>query len=131
VPYKNREDKNRNGRKYWITKEGKRRRADYAKNPDAHYWRSILKRFGLSKERYEALHALGCWLCGDPFPPANDRYQVHVDHDHETNEVRGLTHGACNSLIGLAKENFILLRRIANALEARCPFNNETIKTKL
>jgi hypothetical protein len=129
MPYKNRDDKNRNGREYWEKIEGKRRRDDYAKNPDAHYWRSIWRRFKLSKEKYQALYALGCWLCGEPFPPAENRYLVHVDHDHKTNEVRGLAHGSCNNIIGHAKENFILLRRLANALEARCS-NKENIKTK-
>ena len=130
MPYKNREDKNRNAREYWKTTEGARRKVKYLYSSDEWYWRSIWKRFKLSKERYLALYALGCWLCGEPFPPAENRYGVHVDHDHETDEVRGLSHGACNLVIGHAKEDFKLLRRIANALEARCPLKPENINSK-
>jgi hypothetical protein len=118
MPYRNKKDKNQNAREYWGKVEGLRRKKLYADNPDVWYWRSIKKRFGLSKERYEELYRQGCWLCGNPFPLATNRYGVHVDHDHEANVVRGLSHGACNLLIGHAKESPTLLRKIADALEA-------------
>jgi hypothetical protein len=42
-----------------------------------------------------------CAICGDP-PPTGKRQ--HVDHDHTTDEVRGLLCGRCNGAIGRTRE---------------------------
>src|SRR5258708_7868630 len=70
---------------------------------------------------YEAQHGR-CYLCGEEMAPAD----AVVDHDHSHCASktscricqRGLAHGPCNSLIGLADDDPALLRRIADALEA-------------
>lgn len=89
-----------------------RHRANY--DPEAQRFRQMFAQYGLRREEYERLFAMGCWLCGQPF--ASDE-RPHVEHDHETLVVRGLAHGACNQIIGHAHENPNLLRKIAESLD--------------
>ena len=49
-----------------------------------------------------------CMICDKP------EKMLHVDHDHDTGEVRGLLCYPCNSLIGLAKDDVKIL---ASAIE--------------
>lgn len=68
-----------------------------------------------------------CYLCGSALTLESIR-EVHIDHDHscdghsvrKTCEIcrRGLACRRCNTLIGLAGDNPLLLRRIADNLEA-------------
>ena len=66
-----------------------------------------------------------CYLCGDPFP-AETPSEAHIDHSHDCCPCgrscdicrRGLACGRCNKLIGLADDDPVRLRRIADALEA-------------
>jgi len=51
-----------------------------------------------------AQHGL-CALCGKP----PDGEKLMVDHNHETDEVRGLIHRFCNSLLGFAREDETIL----------------------
>jgi hypothetical protein len=42
---------------------------------------------------------------------------LHVDHDHETNEIRGLLCGSCNRGLGLFGESIIALKNAIAYLE--------------
>ncbi len=50
--------------------------------------------------------SLQCAICGKDFRSIND---AHVDHDHETEKVRGLVHVKCNTFIGFIERNKDLL----------------------
>jgi hypothetical protein len=67
--------------------------------PDYHRAYKLLKRFGLTLEDYNRmLEEQGgrCAICGrEP-----NGQQLSVDHDHETNEVRGLLCQPCNLALG-------------------------------
>ena len=62
-------------------------------------------KYGISPEQYlemwEAQEGK-CKICGKKLP---DGEYLHVDHDKETGEVRGLLCGDCNKGLGLFKEN--------------------------
>ena len=63
--------------------------------------RGIRRRYGLTREQWEAmLVAQGglCAICGGP-PP------LDVDHSHETGKVRGLLCRSCNRGLGMLKDN--------------------------
>ena len=114
MPYKNQADRRSN----WKRNSSKNRQVDaakYAANPDRWYFNSIRKRFGLLIDGYMELYKKGCWLCGQPFEGMKPRPQV--EHDHETNTVRGLAHGRCNAMIAMSDDNPDMLRRVADSLE--------------
>src|SRR5438094_9480440 len=56
----------------------------------------LKRKFGISLEQYEEMLAKQggvCAICGAPPPEGTS---LHVDHDHETGEVRGLLCFPCN-----------------------------------
>lgn len=90
-----------------------RTRANYKKDSKAVNRRRHLKRtYGITPEQYDTKladqHGL-CALCGKP-PDETDLQKILVvDHDHETDEMRGLIHGRCNAVLGYAKDDTSLL----------------------
>lgn len=97
-------------------------RAWAAKNPEkakAIGRRSNLKRqYGLTSEDYDRLlESQGgkCAGCGD----CSDAAVLHVDHDHETGEVRGLLCGPCNRTIGMAMDRPDRLIGLTRYLQSR------------
>lgn len=80
--------------------------------------KSYLKRkYGITIEKYEAMLALqggGCAICGRrPRPDI----ALHVDHDHETGEIRGLLCFPCNNFLGDIEDDLQRLRAAAEYLE--------------
>lgn len=63
---------------------------------------NLKKNYGLTIDEYEQMLAAQngvCAICGTP--PTNERGgKLHVDHDHETGEVRKLLCGKCNHGLG-------------------------------
>jgi hypothetical protein len=60
----------------------------------------LMRWYGIPLERYESLLASqhgGCACCGE----ADGGEHLHVDHDHETGEIRGLLCRNCNTAIGM------------------------------
>lgn len=47
---------------------------------------------------------------------AHDKYVGHVDHDHVTDQIRGILCGACNRSLGLVKDSVEILQRMINYL---------------
>jgi Recombination endonuclease VII len=82
-----------------------------AKNRESHddaqvYWwsRSIAK-YGLTPDEWVALFAgqgNRCAICG---VDANGMKRFHVDHDHETGQVRGILCTKCNVGIGALRDD--------------------------
>ena len=67
----------------------------FANNGERQRW----KRYGLFQVDYErmlAQHDGACWACKELVS-----YELYVDHDHETNEVRGLLCARCNTIAGM------------------------------
>lgn len=80
------------------------------------YWREVVKPgpkrreymlkklYGMTNEQFDALlfsQCGRCAICGDVF----GEDVPHVDHDHETNVVRGLLCGKCNTALGSFRED--------------------------
>ncbi len=81
----------------------KRRRAE---DRDAHLRRT----FGITQADYNKLLARqggGCAICGRPPTKA----ALHVDHDHATEEIRGLLCVGCNNALGQFRDDATLLER--------------------
>lgn len=69
--------------------------------------RMRLKKFGMTEADYESLlEAQGgtCAICDGP--PDTRWKKLAVDHDHDTNEVRGLLCMTCNTMLGRLEARF-------------------------
>jgi hypothetical protein len=94
----------------------------YKSNVEVIREKKWIANYGITRDEYDAmLKAQGgkCAICGAPKPGGRGDY-FHVDHDHETNEVRGLLCTNCNTGIGGLKDNVgILQKAIAYLLGRR------------
>jgi hypothetical protein len=82
------------------------RKRRQAEDRDAHLRRT----FGFSTIGYEAMLASqggGCAICGKP----PGKISLHVDHDHESGEIRGLLCVGCNNALGQFRDDAMLLGR--------------------
>lgn len=76
----------------------------------------LQRKYGITVEDYELMLERqdgGCAICG----AGPGKRRLHVDHDHESEVVRALLCGDCNTGIGKFDENPELLRRAAAYLE--------------
>jgi hypothetical protein len=82
-----------------------------------------LKKYGISLEKYMDLlykQKGVCAICKQPETKicrGGTIGSLAVDHDHNTEEIRGLLCNACNRGIGYMRDNPDLLRKAANYLE--------------
>lgn len=91
-------------RKYYAASDKSKRRA-----ADRVRW--LKRQYGLTPGEFDAMliHQLGgCAICGTEL--RRGRKNAHVDHCHETGQVRGLLCGACNAALGLLKDDLSSLQ---------------------
>jgi hypothetical protein len=80
-------------------------------NPKSEYFRKIEKKYGITKELYEEIlytqnyRCAICGMCQSELPK-----RLAMDHNHETNQVRGLLCDKCNKMLGHARENISILQ---------------------
>ena len=87
----------------------KRRKAE---DRDGHLRRT----FGITQADYEALlvsQGGGCAICAK----RPGKISLHVDHDHETGEIRGLLCVGCNNALGQFHDDAALLDRAISYVE--------------
>ena len=79
--------------------------------------RSHLKRtYGITEDYYVAMEKAQeyrCAICETEYEDKN----LHVDHCHESGQVRGLLCLCCNALLGHARDNPVLLDNAINYLK--------------
>lgn len=72
---------------------------------------NLKKKYGVTLEWYESKlkeqNGL-CEICGTD-KPGGKSFSMYVDHNHTTNQVRGLLCSNCNTMLGLSKENLEVL----------------------
>lgn len=74
-------------------------------------------RYGITHEDYERLLNQQEGLCAICRQPELVWGQLAVDHDHTTNEVRGLLCHKCNPLLGYARDNIEILENAIKYLK--------------
>jgi hypothetical protein len=77
----------------------------------------LKRRDGIGADEFDELVRLQggvCAICGRPDPE-------HVDHDHETGEVRGILCFNCNGGLGQFHDSIEFLQAAAASLDARDP----------
>lgn len=101
--------------------EARRSKRD-AERPDKQRAYSLQRNYGLTVDQYtQWVEACGytCEICGYEMPReakgAGER--LHVDHDHETEALRGLLCNRCNTGLGQFRDNPSLLYVAAEYLE--------------
>lgn len=117
-------DKKRASRREWRwdrTDENEKARQWRLNNPEKQKLidrRSLLKRqYGLSLEDYDRMVEAQngkCAICKRTQPEGKP---MHVDHIHETNQVRALLCGNCNTALGLFGDNVESIRAAADYVE--------------
>lgn len=81
------------------------------------------KQYGISTEQFAELLEFqggGCAICAKPIE--NIRRRMNIDHDHETNKVRGILCTGCNTGLGHLGDNIDGLKRALYYLE-NTPFD--------
>lgn len=78
--------------------------------------KGLARRYGMTIEQYDAMsEAQGgvCAICKRE-PEGTSRWgRLHVDHDHDTGEIRGLLCAPCNTALGKFKTTEVLMAAIA------------------
>ncbi len=75
----------------------------------------LMRKFGITLEQYEEMLAEqdgGCAICGRK----PGKISLHIDHDHETDRIRGLLCFRCNNALGDFGDNGDWLVAAANYL---------------
>jgi uncharacterized C2H2 Zn-finger protein len=99
----------------------KEKSSKYSSIKDRARWRIIKTKYNLSQEDFDRMfEGCGgrCMICKKSFSSERRSTTPHIDHDHETGEVRGLLCGPCNSGLGYFKDSPESLREAVRYLEA-------------
>lgn len=122
---------------FWVMRRGKKvptqkslckvhvrayNNANHAKRKHEVAARVLLKKFGVSQEEYDAqleLQQGKCPCCGRTREEdiENRGRRWPVDHDHETDDVRGILCWLCNLALGAVRDEPDTLRRLADYVE--------------
>jgi uncharacterized protein YlaI len=81
--------------------------------------RHHLKKYGITIEEYDVLFKKQegkCAICDESKPVRKRDNNLHVDHDHNNNQIRGLLCDNCNKGLGHFKDSVPLLQRAVNYL---------------
>jgi hypothetical protein len=87
----------------------------YQRSQNAHA-RALEKRYGITREDYEALYAFQdghCYICRRATGATR---RLTVDHDHATGLVRGLLCRPCNSMLGHLRDDSAAFQRVLDYL---------------
>lgn len=75
-------------------------------------------RTGFTPALWETVLSIQKGVCGICDVPLTSACTPHADHDHRTQQPRGILCRKCNTAIGLLKDNPNILRRAADYLDA-------------
>jgi hypothetical protein len=73
--------------------------------------------YGMTIEDYDEMLVKQGGVCLICSSEANGRGRLHVDHNHETDAIRGLLCSKCNTALGLFGDDAKLIRKAAKYLE--------------
>lgn len=80
----------------------------------------LKKKYGMTESDYEHMlsgQAGQCFICGPNIKNPHWMKHLCIDHDHTTGKVRALICDRCNKLLGMARENSMILKSAARYIE--------------
>lgn len=104
----------------------------YRMTPEAARHYGLKRYYGMTGEEYGEMLAAQKGLCAICGKPETAMFKgtpkvMHVDHCHETNQVRALLCGCCNGMLGLAKDNPETLRAAADYVEKHAKVESRVV----
>ena len=90
-------------------KASQRRRNLDPERKTAKRGRNLMVNYGITLEQYSDMYAEQngeCFVCGEKHPV------LHVDHNHETGEVRKLLCTLCNTAFGKLREDVTIIQKL-------------------
>jgi hypothetical protein len=99
------------------------KRRHYLKDPAKARDASLQARYGMTIEEYKERSALQLGRCALCLKATGK--SLHVDHSHDTGQVRGLLCSKCNLALGLFHDSPVLLCAAVAYLEKPRGFNEE------
>lgn len=81
----------------------------------------LRRKYGISIEQYDEMFRTQSGVCGICGREPHPTISLHVDHDHVTGEIRGLTCFRCNQALGAFGEDSTYLRAAADYLDTHDP----------
>jgi hypothetical protein len=81
----------------------------------------LIYTYGITEDEYNEIllnQGNGCAICGSTVSLHKQTQRLSVDHDHITNEVRGILCHACNTGLGYFRDNTELLQSAIRYLES-------------
>ncbi len=71
------------------------------------------RRYGITPEEADEMRSHGCGICGRLDVPGRWEGNLHIDHDHDTGQVRGVLCHGCNLSLGHLNDPALLEAAIA------------------
>lgn len=95
------------------------KRADYTRDVyRAKGWKKhVFRTYGLTDAGYSSLLAQQHGRCRICFSEPDPGQRLHVDHDHDTGEVRALLCRRCNTLLGMARDESYIIESALQYLD--------------
>lgn len=88
----------------------------------------LRRKYGITLEEYSALFEAQGGLCALCRREPTEGISLHVDHDHETGEIRGLLCFLCNNALGDFDDDPVRLRAAADYLDPPFVEDPDTIE---
>ena len=91
-------------------------------NYSKHFNRRLRNQYNLSQEELMSMyHSQNkkCKICGNTYEDISKHGGLYIDHCHATGKVRGLLCRNCNNLLGVSKDNIVILQEAINYLKSQ------------
>ena len=90
-----------------------------ANNRHKHYRQELVRKYGVEPQWFDdqlQRQENSCMCCKRQFQWGHKQTTPHVDHCHDSQEVRGILCNRCNTVLGLCEDNTELLTTLARYL---------------
>ena len=104
-------EQSKESKRKWKSKNPDHDKERYRKNPEGFREKSFIRTYNITIKDYNLLlqqQNMVCAICKKPEIRKHKngkKYNMAIDHDHNTGKIRGLLCNKCNTSLGLLDEN--------------------------